>query len=162
MNDRREFLKRSFNGLLGCCALAQCPALTGEPADEKTGSETEKYLTDVSKDITYCAYRCGKDCPWLTASLSGNSEKLNELAEAWSEHHEGRTIPENLRFCFGCKPAQDKPEGYIVASCTVKPCAMEKGYASCIECSHLATCDKELWKKYPQHREYVLGLQKAE
>jgi hypothetical protein len=162
MNNRREFIKHSINGMLGCCAFAECPALFGRSADEEAEPEAEKYVAAVSQDITYCAYRCSKDCPWLTASLSGNTEKLNELAKAWSEHHEGRTIPEDQRFCFGCKPVNDKPEGYIVAICTVKPCAMEKGFASCIECSDLATCDKDLWKRYPRHREYVLGLQKAE
>ena len=75
MNNRREFIKHSINGMLSCCAFAQCPALFGRSADG-VESEAEKYVAAVSQDITYCAYRCSKDCPWLTASLSGNTEKL--------------------------------------------------------------------------------------
>ncbi len=62
-------------------------------------------------------------------------------------------------FCWGCKP-KDKPLSINVNVCTVRKCAIEKSYDSCIECTELAACDKELWKSYPKFKENVLAAQK--
>ena len=62
-------------------------------------------------------------------------------------------------FCYGCKP-KDKPLSINVSACTVRKCVTEKGYDCCIECNGLTSCDKELWKSFPQFKEKVIDMQK--
>ena len=159
--DRRAFLKQSVKGITFCCTLSHCPQLLKADSEEKIMDQNEAYMKKVSEDITYCAYRCNKNCPWLVASLNNDQKKLQELANKWSENHDNKKMPESGMFCFGCRPI-DKPMGHIVSICTVRQCAIEKKLSNCVECNDLATCDKDLWNKYPSHRQYVLKLQKGE
>ena len=156
--DRREFIKDSMKGLMACCVIAQCPGLLQAGSEEEI-SEMDTYLKEVSKAFTYCTYRCSETCPLLVASLKGDQEYLDKQAKEWSEKHGGEKVPKDQRFCYGCKPI-DKPLGFIVSRCTARQCAIEKKLGSCLECGDLATCDKELWTSYPQHREAVLKMQK--
>lgn len=157
--DRREFLKQSAKGITFCCAMTQWSNLLHGDSEEKPNSPIDEYIEKVSQEMTYCAYRCTKECDWLMASLQNDTEAMKEQAEGWSKRHNNQKIPEDQMFCFGCKPV-DKPLGYIVKQCMVRQCAIEKKYETCIECSDLATCDKALWTNYPGHRDYVLKLQK--
>ena len=157
-SNRREFLKTAVKGAAFCCAAAQCGSLFAE--DVPVVSDYDQYVSKVSQEITYCAYRCGKDCGWLKASFENDREKLKEFADGWSKRHDGRKLPDDEMACFGCKPVDGKPLGGIIKACDVRACAIEKGFQSCIECADLADCNKKLWSNYPQHREYVLGLQK--
>ena len=63
-------------------------------------------------------------------------------------------------FCYGCKP-NDKPLSLNVNLCTVRKCAIEKGFDCCIECKGLAACDKELWKNFPQFKGKVIEAQRG-
>ncbi|MBN2103402.1 DUF3795 domain-containing protein [bacterium] len=159
--DRRGFIKQSVRDLMACCVLSRFPGLLRAGTNENTSGEGEMdmYIDKVSKDMTFCAYRCSKTCPILVASLKGDHQFLKDKAEAWSKDHGGSKIPEDQLYCYGCKPI-GKPMGFIVSACTVRKCAVEKGYFSCVECDGLATCNQELWKRYPEHRRYVLKLQK--
>lgn len=158
-SNRREFLKTSLQGAAFCCAAAHSACLFGEDAPAQT--ELELYAEKLSGDRTYCTYTCNKDCPWLKASFEKDEAKLKELAEGWSEKHDGKKLDEETLFCFGCKPVDGKPLGSLVKACDVRPCAIEKGFQSCEECKDLAGCDKSLWTLYPKFREMILERQKA-
>jgi hypothetical protein len=157
---RREFLKTSIQGVAACCLMTGCTHLSGAGWDKKPEYDPESYPDEVSKEMTYCAYRCSRECPWLTATLKGDKKTLNELTMQWSKQHGDKRMPDDKKFCYGCKPI-GKPLGYIVAVCAVRKCAIEKGFSTCMECENLEKCDKELWTLYPTHRDYVLKQKKA-
>ncbi len=66
----------------------------------------------------YCGLYCGA-CPILLQTKSGTSTEK----------------------CYGCKSEQTVD---YCASCGIKKCAIQKGYAFCFECSDLNTCEQML------------------
>ncbi|HNW57641.1 MAG TPA: DUF3795 domain-containing protein, partial [Bacteroidales bacterium] len=97
----------------------------------------------------------------LYKASAGNNIELKEKAYKEFMIKENYNIdfnPEKI-FCFTCKD-KSKPAGIILTSCTVRKCAIEKGYECCIECDGLAACDKELWKKFPKFKEMTIKIQK--
>lgn len=84
-----------------------------------------------------------------------------EAFEQWhiKENH-GIDFDSNTAFCWSCK-AKDKPLGIITNKCTVRNCAIEKGYEACIECDDIKTCDKELWKGFPDFHKSVIEIQET-
>lgn len=61
-------------------------------------------------------------------------------------------------FCFRCQPGA-LPEGPVLTNCTVRACAIEKGYQACIQCAELKECEKDLWTRFPQFHEAVIKMQ---
>lgn len=112
------------------------------------------------KALNYCGYKCPADCKFLKASLENNAELKKEAYEIWKikEHYGVDFDPEKI-FCFGCK-TQDKPVGIVLQKCTVRSCAIEKSFDSCIECSGLETCEKELWSNFPDFKKMMIDMQK--
>ena len=159
IQDRREFMKGSVRGFVTGCILSRFPGLLAAEHKVKELDEMDAYIGKISEEMTYCAYRCSKTCLILTATLNEDQQLLKEKARVWSKAHDGMEIPEGQFYCYGCKPV-NKPLGFIVSSCSVRKCAIEKGYASCAECDKLKTCDQDLWTRYPEHRKYVLKLQR--
>ena len=57
--------------------------------------------------------------------------------------------------CTGC----NKENTRKMATCTTLQCVTKKELPSCAHCVDLKNCDKDLWVKYPKHREHALKKQ---
>lgn len=150
--SRRSFVARSSGACLACCVMMRGGKIMAAIRGHALPPDPEEY--------TYCGYRCEPGCPLLKATREKDTEAMRKVFDEWGaeEKFDIRFDPE-IYFCYGCKN-NDQPKGIIVRECSIIPCAREKGYESCFQCQELATCDKELWKKYPEHRKHVLDLQK--
>jgi hypothetical protein len=149
---RRDFISKCFKaGATGCALLYGNSLFAQDPL---------KLKKEDLKNLTYCCYKCTPECPTYKASIENNTELKKKVYEdgKWKEKFGIEFDPEKV-FCFGCKP-KDKPLGIVVKECTVRSCAIEKGYDCCIECNGLAACDKKLWKSYPEFKKKVIEYQK--
>ncbi|MFX1538298.1 MAG: DUF3795 domain-containing protein [Promethearchaeota archaeon] len=102
--------------------------------------------------IAYCGLDCSK-CPALIAKRDNNQELREKTAKAWSGH--GFSIkPEEIN-CDGCH--SNKELLTFCAKCSVRNCAIEKGYNTCADCGDYPCSDKleTLWKQIdaPQSKE---------
>jgi hypothetical protein len=151
---RRDFVNTCFKAGIACCAVT-CGA--------KLSANEKAFRQDVKpdpKNLNYCGYKCPPDCPLLKGTLENNTELKKKGYEAFKfkEKYGIDFDPEKV-FCYGCK-IKDKPESLPVKSCTVRSCAIAKGYDCCIQCDGLTSCDKELWKSFPPFKEQVIVMQK--
>ena len=147
---RRDFLVKTSAACVGGCLLltgnqVMALALQDEPIDPEK--------------LCYCSYSCPADCKFLEASVKNDPELKKEAYEQWGlKERYGLEFDAEKIFCFKCKPG-DKPEGPVLTNCTVRSCAMEKGYQACIQCDELKECNKDLWTRFPQFHEGVLKMQ---
>ena len=151
---RRDFDTRCFKAGVACCALSYGNMITGQdPVKQQEGKPDPK-------NLEYCGYKCPSDCPLKQATAENNTELKKKAYEdfKFKEKYNVDFDPEKV-FCYGCK-VTDKPLSIPVKSCTVRKCAIDKGYECCIECKGLAACDKELWKSFPQLKVKVIEMQK--
>jgi hypothetical protein len=149
--DRRDFLIKGSTVCLGSCIL-----LSGRDL-------AAAFLQDdkpiVPSQLCYCSYSCPEDCEFLVATLKNDPELKKEVYEKWDlKGRYGLKFDAEKIFCFKCKPG-DQPEGPVLTNCTVRSCAIEKGYQACIQCDELKTCEKDLWKRFPQFHEAVVKMQ---
>jgi hypothetical protein len=152
--SRREFLSKSSKLGLICGVFACCPKVL--TYGRLWGDDT---IPDPKK-LNYCGYVCPDDCKMKMATLKDDVEMKKEVYTLWriEEKYGIEFDPEKL-FCFGCK-SEGKPLGLVVEKCTVRKCAIEKGYDCCIECNDLTECDKEIWKTFPDFHNAVIEMQK--
>jgi hypothetical protein len=151
---RREFVTTCFKAGVACCAIGYGNSLQ---AQDPAKQEVKK---PDPKSLNYCGFKCTTECTLYKASLENNVElKKKAYAEFKIKEKYGIDFDPDKIFCFGCKE-KNKPLSVIVSPCTVRKCAIEKGYECCIECNGLAACDKELWKSFPQFKENVIKMQK--
>nr|WP_321357608.1 DUF3795 domain-containing protein [uncultured Draconibacterium sp.] len=147
-SNRRQFIKNSsFTG----CAILLSGKLSAFsfPQDE---------LPDPKK-LVYCGYTCPDDCQFLEASVKNDTELKKKVYKDWKiEEQYGIAFDAEKIFCFGCKNT-DKPKGIVLTNCTVRACAINKQFDSCIQCKQLKDCDKELWSKFPDFHKSVLSMQ---
>ena len=151
---RRVFIK---SGALACCALlceTNISAINFHPVAGKT-------IPDPLK-MNYCGHHCPEDCKFLVASVKNDPLLKKEAFEIWEmkERFGVEKFEEEKIFCFGCKN-KEKPVGIRLQKCDVRTCAISKNHEACIECSSLKTCDKDLWKKFPEFHQSVIKLQLA-
>jgi hypothetical protein len=149
---RRDFISKCFKaGATGCALLYGNSLFSQDPM---------KLKKEDLKNLTYCCYKCTMECPTYKATIENNTELKKKVYEdaGWKEKYDIDFDPEKV-FCFGCKQS-DKPLSIKLTSCTVRLCAIEKGYECCIECKGLSACDKKLWKSYPEFKEKVIEVQK--
>jgi hypothetical protein len=112
------------------------------------------------KKLNYCGYTCPEDCPMKKATLENNVELKKDAYKNWRiEKKYGIPFDPDKIFCYGCK-TEEKALGLVVEKCSVRNCAIEKGYDCCIECDLLAGCDKEIWKTFPDFHNAVIEMQK--
>ena len=139
-----------------CCGILLCPWKINAYMPG-TGDDDQK--PDPGK-LNYCGYICPEDCPFLKGTLENNVDLKKQAYEQWKiKERFGVDFEEDKIFCYGCK-ADGKPEGIILKHCTVRGCAIEKGYDCCIECTGLVDCDKDLWTRFPDFKVYMIDLQK--
>lgn len=145
---RREFL----TSCIGCCGLMFSFKTDGLPVFQDEAKPDPKKLE-------YCGYQCPPDCKVKKSTVTNNLELKKEAYKEWriQEKYKVEFDPEKM-YCWGCK--SDKPAGIITSNCSIRSCVISKKYDCCIQCNDLATCDKEVWKTFPQFRESMLKLQK--
>jgi hypothetical protein len=112
------------------------------------------------KKLMYCGYKCPEECKFLKASLENDIDMKKEAYEQWKikERFNVDFDAEKI-FCYGCKNTE-KPDGVVLANCTVRSCVISKEYDCCIECLELVDCDKDLWTRFPDFKKHVIELQK--
>lgn len=153
---RREFLIRGSRAGIACCALLMG---ANRLAFGKTKTPPSDDPIDL-KTLCYCGYKCPADCKFLEASVKNDTELKKEVYANWKikEQYGLDFDPEKI-FCYGCKN-KEKPEGVLLQNCTVRQCAISKGYEACVECKELVACDKKLWNRFPEFKNQVIEMQK--
>jgi len=156
--SRRRFLEdcAKFGG--ACCALlAWSRHLPAEGGPQEAKDQGKKPI-DL-KQLAYCGIPCVQTCELYKATLE-NDVKMKQLIYEkwhWKKKFGIEFDPEKV-FCYTCKPG-DKPKKAGMDACTVRNCAMANGAESCVQCSNLAACDKELWKTWPEALEFAKKMQ---
>lgn len=142
---RREFLKKG----VGCCVVLAGTTSFVFASDEKPNP----------KELSYCGYKCPDDCKMYLAGKSDDEALKKEAFQTWkaSEVYGVEYSPE-IVFCEKCK-GTDNPQSLILTKCTVRNCAIERGYDCCIECDGLAACEKNLWTNFPKFKQKVIEMQ---
>ena len=153
-NNRREFLKKSITTGTGA-ALGVISFCSGCCSCEQRPEKTAKKEVDYSR-IAYCGIYCDT-CPLYKATIANDDEAKMAVAKEWGESTKPDFKPEEY-YCYGCKDKRSR--GTVGYHCTVKQCAMKKGYSLCSQCNELETCDEQLWKELPWLREKSIKLRK--
>jgi hypothetical protein len=148
---RRDFVTKCFMAGIGCCAFAYGNSLNAQDPVQKP---------DL-KSLAFCGLKCSPECILYKASLENDIPGKKKAYEEFrvKERYNLDFDPDKI-FCFTCK-GKDKPLSPVTKSCTVRKCAIEKGYDCCIECPGLTICDKELWKSFPKFWQKVIEMQKG-
>jgi hypothetical protein len=150
---RREFVLNSSRLGLSCGVFAFCSKFN------MVGNFLSDDVPDPKK-LNYCGYVCPADCPMYVATIENNDDKKKEAYITWKiEERHGVAFDPGQVFCYGCK-SPGKPEGIVLKHCTVRQCAIEKGYDCCIACDDLPDCDLDLWKRFPEFHKAVIEMQK--
>jgi hypothetical protein len=151
---RRDFVTKCFKaGVTGCAFLYGNSLLARDSVKQVQKPDF--------KSLTYCGYKCTVECTLYRATIQNNNELKKKAFEEFKMKEKFNIdFDAEKVFCYGCKP-KDKPLSLGVSACTVRKCAIEKGFDCCIECTGLAACDKELWKNFPQFKEKVIEMQKS-
>lgn len=158
---RREFLKRC--GQLGlACA---CGAVIGRSLQAAAAATEDKPTEKLPalKSRAYCGLICDDRCELCRATRANDVAAKKALYEKWRwKERTGREFDPALVFCHGCKPPEGLPRNVAQTEtpCTVRSCAVERGFECCIQCKGLAGCDKELWKNWPKLKQQVEQWQK--
>jgi hypothetical protein len=155
--NRRDFLKKSSIAGIACCGLLYHSDNT---AARNLNTLLDDKETPDPKKLEYCGYKCPSDCKFLTATKENNTELKKEVFKNWKikEDYNIEFDAEQV-ICWGCKTA-DKPLGITIKNCTVRNCAISKGYDCCIQCDGLADCKKKLWDNFPDFKKTVIEMQK--
>lgn len=153
-NSRRKFLKRSVAAgmatavggitLAGCCKQS-C-------LEHKS---TAKSDMDFSR-IAYCCIDCDT-CPLYKATINEDNEAKMKVAKEWGEDKKPNFKLEDF-YCYGCK--DERSRGMPGRGCTVRKCAVKKGFATCAQCADFEECDEEFWEGLPQIRDKVRRIKK--
>lgn len=154
--NRRNFLGKTTTAGIACCGLLML-------ANEKS---IASFLQSMDGDeiidpvkLNYCGYTCPDDCKFRKATLENDVTLKKEAWKTWKiEENYGLAFDEEKAFCYGCK-THDKPEGVVLAHCTVRSCTMERGLDCCIQCDELTACQKDLWNRFPKFYEAVKEMQ---
>lgn len=154
--DRRDFLTLSAKAGVTACGLCMCSGFPLAGASQNA-AKTEP-VPDLDK-LTYCGYRCPPDCKFKKGTIDDDVELKRQAWELWKiEERFGVAFDPDQAICYGCKELE-KPEGIVLARCDVRRCVQEKELECCIECLDLVTCDKDLWRRFPQFKEKVVKMQ---
>lgn len=154
--NRREFIRKSsVAGLTGCAVLMAAQINPLKAFDHLAQSENKI----DPKALNYCGYSCPSDCKFLQATKENSVDLKKEAYEMWhlKERYNVDFDAEKV-FCWGCK-VEDTKLGAVSGNCTVRKCAIEKNHDACIQCDNLKTCDKDLWKRFPDFHKAIIGMQ---
>ena len=149
--QRRSFLIQSGRVCFACMGFLAVRGLQSGVA----GTSAPLEVADLKK-LAYCSFDCPGNCELMKATLENDAEMKKK---AFEEKNIGGKYKIAFKaedfFCNGCK-TRNKPEGIVLKKCTVRQCARNKGLDSCVQCSRLVSCEKELWMEFPEFRQSVL------
>lgn len=157
--NRRSFLKNCTQYGFSCMALFLWNKNLLASDNDSTKTDTKKVIIDP-KQLSYCGIACHKACGLYKATKENNIELKKKFYNQWNwkEKFKIDFDPEKV-FCYGCKPGE-KPLKIGMDKCAVRMCAIENKMESCIQCSKLDKCDKDLWKNWPDFHNNIKQLQK--
>lgn len=152
LTSRRRFIRKSTTACTGICLLA----------GSNLKAITALLVSDEEIDpkaLNYCGYVCPDDCKFKKATLLNDIDLKKEAYADWhiKEQYNIDFDSEKI-FCKGCKTTEE-PLGVVAANCTVRSCAIDKEYESCIQCEELEICDENLWKRFPDFQKMMIELQ---
>ncbi len=153
--NRRNFFKKSTQAGMACCAMLMSSKFVA------AGSFSKMFVDEKidPEKLNYCGYTCPEDCKFYIATVEGDDTKKKEAFDVWKlKERYGIEFDTKIAICWRCKN-QEKPQGMVVSNCTVRACAIEKGFDSCIQCGELNSCEKDLWKRFP---EFYKGVKKMQ
>ena len=85
---------------------------------------------NVTPIVARCGYRCDL-CPAYKENIHG-PEDQQRTSDGWFKYYGFRIPPEQIR-CDGCR--DERPEARrIDAACPIRPCAIARGVATCVQC----------------------------
>jgi hypothetical protein len=116
---------------------------------------TVKSDMDFSR-IAYCCIDCDT-CPLYKATINEDNEAKMKVAKEWGEAEKPNFKLENF-YCYGCK--DERSCGMPGRGCTVRKCAVKKGFATCAQCADFEECEEKLWQSFPQIRDKVRRFKK--
>ena len=87
--------------------------------------------------IGYCGLDCGK-CDAYIATIHDDQALREKTAKLWSELNHAPILPEHIN-CEGCRMNGVKTV-FCDSLCVIRKCAINKGVATCGDCSELDTC----------------------
>lgn len=85
----------------------------------------------MAEILSYCGYRCDL-CPAYHENLESDEDR-ERVREDWIKYYNHEAEIDEVE-CKGCMagPREGNP------NCQVRPCAIDKGVATCAECSEFA------------------------
>jgi hypothetical protein len=153
--NRRKFIKKSAQIGAASCVLMMSSRLA-------VAFSLDKIISDENIDpqkLNFCGYVCPVDCNFHIATIENDIEKKKEAFQIWNiKERYGVDFNPETSVCWKCKNTE-KTEGVVVKNCTVRSCAMDKGYNACIECNNLNHCVKDLWSRFPEFHKTVIEMQ---
>lgn len=153
--DRRDFFKKGTQAGVACCAFMMTSKVT---LAESLTKMFEDQKIDP-KRLNYCGHICPEDCKFYLATIENNETKKKEAFDIWNiKARYDVDFDSKTAVCWRCKN-NDKTQGVVVSNCTVRECAMKKGFDSCIQCDELTSCNKDLWKTFPDFYERIKEMQ---
>ena len=87
--------------------------------------------------IGYCGLDCEK-CDAYIATKNNDQALREKTARLWSELNNVPILPEHID-CEGCR-FNGKKTVFCNSLCTIRQCALEKGVATCGDCSEMEAC----------------------
>ena len=85
--------------------------------------------------VGFCGINC-LECTAYKATLSGDEEKLREVAEKF-----GRGVLAPLDWvCLGCGPHNRHLLATYCSTCKIRLCALAEGVSNCAECDTFERC----------------------
>ena len=87
--------------------------------------------------IGYCGLDCEK-CDAYIATKHNDQALREKTARLWSELNNVPILPEHID-CEGCRH-NGKKTVFCNSLCTIRQCALEKGVATCGDCSEMEAC----------------------
>ena len=93
----------------------------------------------MSEIIAKCGIVCS-ECGAYLATIQNSDELREETAKKWSAMFKVDIDPKTIN-CLGCQETDASKLISHCSSCGIRVCAIEKGYATCAECSDFG-CEK--------------------
>ena len=87
--------------------------------------------------IAYCGLDCEK-CDAYLATINNDQALREKTAKLWAELNNVPILPEHIN-CLGCRVEGTKTV-FCDSLCAIRKCALNKGIATCGECSDLESC----------------------
>ena len=93
----------------------------------------------TNKTIAYCGLNC-ETCDAFIATKNNDQSLRVRTAKLWAELNQAPILPEHIN-CQGCRLDGAKTI-FCQSLCTIRQCAIKKGFDTCGHCPDMAGCQK--------------------